>query len=68
MAYSIEIKNDVINRITKGEKIKDISEKMGISVPTIYKWKKENQLDNKNMDDVSLTEQKKISKEIKATN
>ena len=37
MAYSIEIKNDVINRITKGEKIKDISEKMGISVPTIYK-------------------------------
>ena len=38
---------------------------MGISVPTIYKWRKENQLDNKNMDDVDLAEQKETSKEIK---
>ena len=38
---------------------------MGISVPTIYKWRKENLLDNKNMDDVDLAEQKERSKEIK---
>ena len=65
MAYSIEIKNEVIKKISEGEKIKDISDRMGISVPTIYKWRKENQLDNKNMDDVDLAEQKETSKEIK---
>ena len=65
MAYSIEIKNEVIKKISEGEKIKEISDRMGISVPTIYKWKKENQLDNKNMDDVDLAEQKETSKEIK---
>ena len=65
MAYSIEIKNEVIKKISEGEKIKEISDRMGISVPTIYKWIKENQLDNKNMDDVDLAEQKEISKEIK---
>ena len=65
MAYSIEIKNEVIKKISEGEKIKEISDRMGISVPTIYKWRKENQLDNKNMDDVDLTEQKETSKEIK---
>ena len=65
MAYSIEIKNEVIKKISEGEKIKEISDRMGISVPTIYKWIKENQLDNKNMDDVNLAEQKEISKEIK---
>ena len=65
MAYSIEIKNEVIKKISEGEKIKEISDRMGISVPTIYKWRKENQLDNKNMDDVDLAEQKETSKEIK---
>ena len=65
MAYSIEIKNEVIKKISEGEKIKDISDRMGISVPTIYKWRKENQLDNKNMADVDLAEQKETSKEIK---
>ena len=65
MAYSIEIKNEVIKKISEGEKIKEISDRMGISVPTIYKWIKENQLDNKNMDDVDLAEQKETSKEIK---
>ena len=65
MAYSIEIKNDVISRIARGEKVKNISEKMGISVPTIYKWKKEIKLDNQNMDNMNLAEQKETSKEIK---
>ena len=65
MAYSIEIKNEVIKKISEGKKIKEISDRMGISVPTIYKWRKENQLDNKNMDDVDLAEQKETSKEIK---
>ena len=64
MAYSIEIKNEVIKKISEGEKIKEISDRMGISVPTSYKWRKENQLDNKNMDDVDLAEQKETSKEI----
>ena len=65
MAYSIEIKNEVIKKISEGEKIKEISDRMGISVPTIYKWRNENQLDNKNMDDVDLAEKKETSKEIK---
>lgn len=41
MAYSVEIKNEVKERLSKGEKAKEISEQMGISLPTIYKWKKE---------------------------
>ncbi len=41
MAYSIEIKNEAKARLDKGEKAKEVSEQMGISLPTIYKWKKE---------------------------
>ena len=40
MSYSIEMKNEVKERLQRREKVKDISEQMKISVSTIYKWKK----------------------------
>ena len=40
MAYSVDIKNEVIERLKK-QSAKEISEQMNISLSTIYKWKKE---------------------------
>ena len=41
MAYSIEVKQKVLERIKNGEKIKDISTKTGISQSTLYNWEKQ---------------------------
>lgn len=41
MAYSTKIKNEVKERLNRGEKAKIIAEQMGISLATIYNWKKE---------------------------
>lgn len=40
MAYSIDVRKKALAKIEKGEKIKDISQEMGISIPTLYNWKK----------------------------
>ena len=40
MAYSVDVKNEVIERL-KNQSAKEISEQMNISLSTIYKWKKE---------------------------
>ena len=38
MAYSVDVKNEVIERL-KNQSAKEISEQMNISLSTIYKWK-----------------------------
>ena len=39
MAYSEEVKQKILKRIENGDKIKNISEETGISIPTLYKWR-----------------------------
>ncbi len=51
MAYSLELKEKVLMKIENGEKIKDISDDIGISKSTLYKWVKE-------MEDKNITVQK----------
>ncbi len=46
MAYSIEVKNKIIERMKK-EKIANISKDTGISATTLYRWKKEEKIDGK---------------------
>lgn len=41
MAYSLEVKNEAKKRLESGESAKQLSEQMGISTATLYKWKKE---------------------------
>lgn len=41
MAYRKEIKEEILNRLQRGEKVKDIVQNFGISNATIYNWKKE---------------------------
>ena len=41
MAYSVEIKNSVRERLEKGQKAKTISKELNISISTIWNWKKE---------------------------
>ena len=60
MAYSEEVKKAVLKRIADGEKVKNISEDLGISVATLYKWK-----NSSGSNDIeSETEAKKVSVEI----
>lgn len=40
MAYSEEEKQKALKRIENGDRIKDIAAEMGISIPTLYNWKK----------------------------
>ena len=64
MAYSSEVKSRVLKRIEEGEKIKNISEETGISIPTLYNWKK--QMNNKeDRNEESMQEEKAASKKIK---
>ncbi len=64
MAYSSEVKSQILKRIAKREKIKDISEETGISIQTLYNWKKQinNEEDKKKE---SVQEEKEASKKIK---
>lgn len=41
MAYRKEIKEEILNRLQRGEKVKDIVQNFGISNATIYNWKKD---------------------------
>ncbi len=63
MAYSEQIKKEVKERLAKGEKVKQISEQTGISVATLYKWKKEIQVQNEKKN--SKEERKEVDKEEK---
>ena len=63
MAYSVEIKNNVRERLEKGQEFKTISEELNISVSTIYNWKKE--CDKENESKESIEEEKETSKEIR---
>ena len=40
MAYSEEEKQKALKRIENGDRIKDIAAEMGISIPTLYNWKR----------------------------
>ena len=40
MAYSEEVKQKILKRIENGDKIKNISEETGISITTLYNWRK----------------------------
>ncbi|MCI8759551.1 MAG: helix-turn-helix domain-containing protein [Clostridia bacterium] len=60
MAYSEEIKEEVKKRLAKGEKPKQISEQTGVSVPTIYNWKR--QFEQFNQESIEKCEEEKISK------
>lgn len=44
MAYSIELKQEVLEKIKQGESVKEISKEKGISVATIYNWKKQEKI------------------------
>ena len=64
MAYSSEVKSQILKRIAKREKIKDISEETGISIQTLYNWKKQiNKEEDKKKE--SVQEEKEASKKIK---
>lgn len=41
MAYSEELKDDVKRRLQSKQKVKEISEELGISISAIYNWKKD---------------------------
>ena len=41
MSYSREIKSKALEKVKNDEKIKDIAKEMGISISTLYKWKRE---------------------------
>lgn len=41
MAYSEELKKQIKERLAKEERVKGISEQTGISMATLYKWKRE---------------------------
>ena len=80
MAYSVDVKNEVIERL-KNQSAKEISEQMNISLSTIYKWKKEfinneqnksqtkenieSSVDTKKNDEKDTVEEITTSKEIK---
>ena len=40
MAYSEDVKLKVIQKIKEGKQIKEISLETGISIPTLYNWRK----------------------------
>lgn len=56
MAYSKEIKEEVKKRLENGEKAKQISEQTGVSIPTIYHWKREFNQQNEELKDKSKKE------------
>lgn len=41
MSYPVELKETLQKRLENGEKPKKISEETGISIPTLYNWKRE---------------------------
>ena len=71
MSYPLKVKLEIQDRIKKGEKIKKINIETGISIATLYNWKKQlnlelnnennsnNDIDNENQDE------KEASKQIK---
>ena len=63
MAYSLEIKNNVRERLEKGQKAKAISKELEISISTIYNWKKEWDKENKSKE--LDNGEKETSKEIR---
>ena len=68
--YSNEIKNEAMTEIKNGKTIKEVSEEMRISKPTIYKWLKEVNKENTSKEledkkDEINQECKEISKQIK---
>lgn len=63
MAYSEEIKEEVKKRLAKGEKPKQISEQTGVSVPTIYNWKR--QFEQFNQESIKKCEEEKVITEDK---
>ena len=67
MAYSEEIKQKILKRIENGDKIKNISEETGISIPTLYKWRNKANLskENKEKDETNKSTKKEIEKEKK---
>lgn len=59
MAYSAEYKKQILERM-KNEKIADIAKETGISVPTLYNWRKAEQKDKVNeqvVDDLSINKE-----------
>lgn len=58
MAYSEEVKKSILERIKSGEAIKGISQTTGISVATLYNWRRSAIVN-------SESHEKKVSKEIK---
>lgn len=75
MSYTVAVKEKMQERIIKGESIKELSKESGISVSTLYNWKKQINLNtkeqklisknNKNIETEPLDEEVKKSKEIK---
>ena len=64
MAYTIELKNEAKERLRNGEKANVISEQMGISLSTIYKWKKEIQAEKiENIEELKIVDERKERKE-----
>lgn len=60
MAYSKEVKENVLHRIKIGEKIADISKDTGITATTIYRWK-----ENEDEEKRKFEKAKKASEQIK---
>ena len=58
MAYSEEEKQNALKRIENGDRIKDIAEETGISVQTLYNWRKANKLveENQGKDEINKEE------------
>ncbi len=57
------MKEEVKKRLTKGEKPKQISEQTGVSVPTIYNWKR--QFEQFNQESIKKCEEEKVITEDK---
>ena len=67
MAYSEEVKQKILKRIENGDKIKNISEETGISITTLYNWRKKTNLskENQEKDETNKSTKKEIEKEKK---
>lgn len=72
MAYSEEEKQNALKRIENGDRIKDIAEETGISVQTLYNWRKANKLveENQGKDEINkkVIEKDKENLSLKQTN
>lgn len=65
MAYSEEVKEEIKARLAKGEKVVEISKKTGISMATIYKWKKESKQKEKTVEEPEIKNKKEEKNEFK---